>query len=213
MGGEPLEADAHLHAAAVAAVDAQSGRFGDDHQLGADILFLDDVFPAQTVAVLFHDRAGEKDGQTVRHAQPGQDAAGGDHGRRSALLVDAAAAMHETVGDTARKRRFAPVLEIALVDSVDMGVNGQQALAFADSAQDAAQAVQAHVVEPGVVHLFFQLGGHLPFPAGQRFDPDQAREVLGRIVAVAFGQLQYFFGDFIHAHSGGRARALKSPPR
>ncbi len=61
----PLDMHLHLHAAAMAAVDVHVGRLGDHHQLRPDFLFLDEMLPAQSVAILFHHRAGEIDGELV----------------------------------------------------------------------------------------------------------------------------------------------------
>ena len=60
VAGNALHVHADLHAAALAAVDVAVGRLGHDHELGPHLAFIDDVLPAQAVAVLFLHRAGDQ---------------------------------------------------------------------------------------------------------------------------------------------------------
>src|SRR4051794_40122472 len=48
--------DANLHAATLTTEDLAISRIGDDDHIGPDFVFLDDVLPAQAVAVFFHHR-------------------------------------------------------------------------------------------------------------------------------------------------------------
>ncbi len=53
VAGGAVNVDTDLHAAAVTAIDAAVGGFGGYHKFGLQPVFVVDVLPAQTVAVLF----------------------------------------------------------------------------------------------------------------------------------------------------------------
>ena len=61
VAGNALDVDADFHAAALTAVDAAVGRFRRDDEVRADLIFVDDVLPAEAVTVFFLDGAGDED--------------------------------------------------------------------------------------------------------------------------------------------------------
>ncbi len=94
----------HLHAAAVAAVDTQAGRLRDHDEIGLQATLIDEVLPAQAVAILFLHRGGHVHGDVVGNPEPFQHRAGINAGRDSALHVARAAAVQDTVLDIAGVR-------------------------------------------------------------------------------------------------------------
>ena len=61
MAGNTLNIYTDLHTASLSAVDAAVGRFRRDDEVRADLIFVDDVLPAEAVTVLFLDGAGDED--------------------------------------------------------------------------------------------------------------------------------------------------------
>jgi hypothetical protein len=111
-----------------------------------------------------------------------------DHGGHAALLVGGAAAPHLAVADVAVVRLEGPVGAVAHVDGVDVGVHGDDVLAAADAADDAAQAVDPHFVEADLAHLRADPLDHPLLLPGEGRDGDDVGEELGDVVAVTLGQ-------------------------
>jgi len=139
----------------MAAVDVHVGRLGDHHQLGPDLFLVDQILPAQTVAVLFHHRAGEEDGELLIQPHLLDHFCRIDHGGHPAFLVDRTAAPDLALPDKGREGIKCPLRQISGIDGVNMGVESDQPRPAADAADDAAQAVDAHLVKPGSLHLLF----------------------------------------------------------
>ena len=58
MAGNALNVNADFHTASLAAVDAAVGGLCGYYEIRTNLVFVDDVLPAQTVAVLFLNRTG-----------------------------------------------------------------------------------------------------------------------------------------------------------
>ncbi len=61
MGRDSVEFDIDFHTTAMSAIDAAVSGFGDDDKIGFDFIFFDDIFPAEAVAIFFHNGEGEVD--------------------------------------------------------------------------------------------------------------------------------------------------------
>src|ERR1019366_429377 len=147
VAAAPLDLDADLHAAPVAAVDVEVRGLGDHDELRPDAVLAEDVLPAQAVAVLLHDRPGEVDRELVVQAELLDDPPRMDHRRDAALLVDRAAAPDLPAHDLPLERVEAPLRAVARVDRVHVPVERDHPPARADAADDVAEAVDADPVE------------------------------------------------------------------
>ena len=61
MTGDSVHIDADLHTPSLAAVNAAVSRLCGDDEFRTDFVFIDDVLPAEAVAVFFLDGSGYKD--------------------------------------------------------------------------------------------------------------------------------------------------------
>ena len=121
---EALRADLHLHPPAMPAVDAEVGRLGDDDHLGLQHAFLQDVLPAQAVAVLLHDRAGHPELHALEQAELLRDARAVHGGGDAGLLVGRAAAEDDAVPELADVGIARPRGPVADADRVEVAVDG-----------------------------------------------------------------------------------------
>ena len=137
----------------MAPIDVEVRRLGDDDELRLEAVFIQDVLPAQPVAVLLHDGAGKIDRELVVEPEFPDEAAGVDHRCDPALLVDGTAPPDLAVLHERLERVEAPLREVARIDRVDVAVEGDHARARADAPDDVAEAVDAHLVELEALHL------------------------------------------------------------
>ena len=149
----PLRADLDLHPSAVAAVDGEVRRLGDHHRFGPQPVLVDDVLPAEAVAVFFLDAADHPEREVALEAEFLDDAPAVDDGRERALHVAGAAAVDDAVPLVALERIDRPVGRIADIHGVHVGVEREHARAVADAAEDVAHRVDAHLVVAAGDHL------------------------------------------------------------
>ena len=97
---------------------------------------------------------------------------------------------HEAVAHLAAEGVEVPVGEVADVDGVHVGVDGEGARAAAEAAEHVAEPVGGHLVEPGLAHLARQLDVDLALLPAERLDAHQAAEIGGGVVPVLAGELQ-----------------------
>ena len=90
-----------LHATAMPTIDAQAGRFGNHHKIGAQAVFVHDVLPAQAIAVFFLYGAGYIECHVVRYSEFFQECACIDAGCNAAFHVTCAAAIQNAILDIA----------------------------------------------------------------------------------------------------------------
>ena len=166
MAGDTLHVHTDLHAAPVTAVNAAVGGLGGDHKLdfaagvlGAVEVLVDDVLPAHAVTVLLLHGAHHHDlvalGDQIQILHDLGAVSGGGH---AALLVGAAPAVNDIVCFVALVGVSFPVVPVADAHGVDVGVDGDDLVAFAHPADDIAQAVDFHFV---ITQLFqFCLDAH-----------------------------------------------------
>ena len=67
MAGNALHVYTDLHTSAMSAVDTAIGRLGRDYELRNDFIFIVDVLPAHTIAVLFLYRTNDHDLVALRN--------------------------------------------------------------------------------------------------------------------------------------------------
>ena len=190
VAGDALGLDFDLHAAAVAVVDLQAGRLGRDDDFRTQLAFLDDVLPAQAVAILFLHAGDHPDRQLFGH-QPEflQHRDGADGGDHAALLVGHAAAVDLAVLDDGRiGLDLVPQGDVAHVDGVAVAVEGDDARAVADAAKQVAHAVDDDLV---VAHLLHGRGHELDHVALLAAQGGDAGDVFQEIRDLAFAFLGF----------------------
>ena len=155
VAGYTLDVDADFHAAALAAVDAVVCRFRGDDEFRTDLVFVDNVLPAEAVAVFFLDRTGDQDGVLVgQEAKVLHDAGAVDGRNDAAELIRRAAAADFRFRFKAFVGIEIPVGLVADADGVDVGVEADEGLAGAHVAQDVAHGVDFHFIEIEFAHFF-----------------------------------------------------------
>jgi hypothetical protein len=192
-----------FHPAPMTAIDVQVCRLGNDDEFRLELLFVEQVLPAQAVAVLFHDRAGEIDRELVIQAQLLDDLARIDHRGHAALLIHSAAAPDLAVFDSRLEGIEAPLLAVAGIDGVNVGVEGNDARPLANPPDNAAQTVHANLVEPDLLHLLLDDLDHLLLFGGKGRRADKVREEANGILFERFGSLLNGFVGRVHSESSG----------
>ena len=177
-----------LHAAALAAVDAQSRGLGGNDEFRRQGLLLEDVVPAQAVAVFLHDRADHPDLQPVQQTQLLHDLARVDHAGHARFLVHGAAAVDPAAGELPPEGIAFPLFDVADVDGVHVGVEGDLAGAVAEAAQYVAQGVELHLVEAHGLHLLGDAPDHGFLASGQALDrhdvPQEGHQRSGQLLGA-----------------------------
>src|SRR5690348_10748871 len=110
--------DLDFHPPAMAAVDAEFARLGDDDAVGPDAVFFQDVEPGQTVAVLFLDGAHDVQGVIAEQAQLADELARVNHAGHAGALIAGAASVDVPVLDLATIRVPGPLLRVAYTDGI-----------------------------------------------------------------------------------------------
>ena len=200
--------DLHLHPATLTPVKIKVRGLGDDDHVRPEFILLDDILPAEPVAVLLHNRPGEIDRCIPVEPQLLKYASCRHKGSRSSLLIDRAATMNITVAYLATQRVKTPVALRAQVNGVHMSVDGQYPLSGSYPANDIAQAVNANLIKAGLLHLAFKFHLNLFLPGCQRLDSDKLREVIGRIITVFLREFSYFLTYVFHdvGHLCGKSK-------
>src|ERR1035438_2027866 len=121
---------------AMAAIDVHVRRFGDDDEFGFQLLDVEQVLPAKSVAILLHDRGGEQNRELVVQAKFLDDAARVNHRGHAAFLIHRAATpdlsgLHERL-----EWIKLPLRQIAGINRVHVAVERDHAFALADAAAD-----------------------------------------------------------------------------
>ena len=186
--------DADFHTAAVTAIDAQAGRFGTDDEFGFEFVFINDVLPAEAVAVFFLDGAGDDERVIAFEAEVFDDFAGINHGSHAAFLIRAAAAPNRVVILFAFVGiAFGPQADVADADGVDVGVHRDDVLAVADVAEDVAHRVDFDLVKSDLFHFLFDAQNDFFFVARFAGDRDHVAQKLGHVGTVGLGFLEDLF--------------------
>ncbi len=178
-----------LHAAPVATVDAAVGGLGGDHELGGDAVFLMDVLPAETVAVLLLDGSDHQNLVALGdQVQILHDLGAVDRGDHAALLVGAAAAVDDIVGLVALVGVVLPVGDVADAHGVDVTVEGDDLFAGAHPTKGVALRVDLGLVKAQGFHLLDGALHHALLLAALAGDGDQIPEKLGHGRQIRLGR-------------------------
>ena len=154
MAAGALDIHADFHAASVSSVNAAVRRFRGNDKFRADTALVDDILPAQAVAVLFHD--GADDHQLVSLGDQVHilhDLCAVYRGSHAAFLVGTAAAVDHLIVLIAFVRIIRPVLDIADADRIDMGIDRDDLIALSHPADYIPEAVNFHFVKSELLHF------------------------------------------------------------
>ena len=188
----------NLHPAPMTAIDVQVGRLSNDNEFRLELLFVQQVLPAQAVAVLLHDCAGEIDRELVVQAQLLDDLPCIDHCGHAALLIHGAPAPDLAVFDSRLERVEAPLLAVAGIDGVNVGVEGDHARALANAPDNAPQTVNTHLVEADLLHFLLDDLNDLLLFGGKGRGADKVCEEANGIFFERLGSLVNGFVGSIH---------------
>jgi len=190
VAGDPCDVHPDLHPAAVAAVDAVVGRLGGHHERGAHAVLLDEVQPAQAVAVLLLHGSRDHVGVGVREqAEVLRDPPAVHRGDDATQLVRRPPAADQFLVLEALERVEVPVLGIADADGVDVAVESDEGLPRPHGADRAAEPVDAGGGVPELLHLRDDQPGLGLLLATGAPVPDEGPEKGGHVRPVPLGCL------------------------
>lgn len=200
VAAHPLHFHTDLHAATLATVDLAVGGFGTDHELGADLALLDDVLPAETIAILLLYGTGHQQGVLIFQPQILDDLARIDHGGHAPFLIGCTATTNDLVIFHPLIGVESPVGAVADPDGIDVGIHGDQVRAVADIAQHVAHGVDLDLVKADLLHLLLDAQHDALFIAALARDGDHVAQELTHLGLVLVGLLQHHFKRNLLAH-------------
>jgi len=193
VAGEPPRAHLDLHTAAVAAVDVARRGLGKHHKLRRVLVLVDDVLPAEAVAILLLDGAHHHQREVARKPQVLDDLPRVDHGRHAALLVAGPPADNDLVVLVSFVRVILPERPVADTYGIDMSIEGDEMLSRPDEAEDVPHGVDLHPVVPAGLHLGLYRADHFLLPAALAGKSDHVPKEAGHLRPVLFRLAQYLF--------------------
>ena len=162
MAGYAVNVDTDLHTSSVTSVDSAVSRLGGNDKFRTDLVFVDDVLPAQSVAVFFHDRADDHDLVSLRdQIHFFHDFHCVYSGCSAAFLVGSASSVDHVIIFPSFIRIRSPVFAVSDTDSIDMAVNCDDLLVISDiavlsgPADHISEAVDLNLVKTDLLHLLF----------------------------------------------------------
>ena len=135
MAGNARCPDFDLHPSTMAAVNTQAGRLGDHNQLGPQAIFINNVLPAQAVAIFLLHGCGHIQGDIIRYAGFLQQRSGVDARGNPAFHVTGTAAIQNPVLDVAGMRITIPHRQVTGINGIDVAVQRNHIWAGADPAK------------------------------------------------------------------------------
>ena len=154
MAGNTLYVHTDFHTASLAAVDSAVGGLGGNHKFGADLVLVDDVLPAQAVAVLLLNGSRYQNGVTVaEQSQILHDPGSIYGGYKAAALVGYASSSDFGVVLIAFVGVKVPVVLVSDPDGVDVGIKTDEGFSGSHVSQDVAHGVDLHLVKLQLPHL------------------------------------------------------------
>ena len=155
MAGNTLNIYTDLHTASLSAVDAAVGRLGGNNECRTVFVLIDDILPAKTVAVLFLNGTGYKNGVLVREkSQILHDLSAVYCGYDTAALVGNATAANLSFGLIAFVWIEGPVVTVADAYGINVCVKADKGFACTHKAQYVAHGINLYLVKAKVSHLF-----------------------------------------------------------
>ena len=186
VAGEPPRAHLDLHTAAVAAVDVARRGLGKHHKFRRVLVLVDDVLPAEAVAILLLDGAHHHQREVARKPQILDDLPRVDHGGHAALLVAGASADDDLVVLVPLVGVVGPKGAVADSDGIDVRVEGDQVFAVPDEAEHVPHGVDLDSVVPAGLHLGLDAMDHFLLPAALAGKSDHVPKEAGHLRLVLF---------------------------
>ena len=148
MAGNALNVYTDFHTSAMSTVDTTIGRLGRDYELRNNFVFVVDVLPAHTIAVLFLYGTNDHDLVALRNeVQVFHDLCAVNSTCHTAFLVGTAAAVDDLVSLIALVRICVPVVDVTDTYSIDMGIDSDDLIAFAHPADYVTKTVNLYFIE------------------------------------------------------------------
>ena len=173
MARHARDRDADFHAPAMAAPHLAIGGIGNHDAFRADVVFVDEVLPAEAVAILFLHRADHVERVIARQIEVFDDFRAINHAGQRAFLIRRAAPVNDAVLEFAFIRVMRPRGGIADADGIHMRVNRQNCLAVADAPYNIAHRVNRDFIEPDAEHFLLDMLNNAPFLTTFRRNGDQ----------------------------------------
>ena len=191
VAGKALRAHFYFHAPPVSPVDIARRGLREHHELWTVPVLVDDVLPAEAVAVLLLDRSRHHEGEIAGEAEVLYDFPPVDHGRHAALLVAGSPADDDLVVLVSFVGVILPEGPVADADGIDMGIEGDEVPARSDETEDVPHGVDLHPVVPAGLHLRLDPANHFLLPAALAGKGNHVPEKTGYFRSVFFRLAQY----------------------
>ena len=206
VAGDALDVDSDLHAASVSAVYSAVCRLCRDDKvdLRSGILrsvkvLVDDVLPAHSVAVLFHDRTYDHDLVSFRdEPEVLHDLCSVYGACHAAFLVGSAAAVDDIIRFITFVWIRFPVVDVSDADCVDVRVDGDDLVAVSHPADDVAKSVKLRLVVTEFFHLCLDAFGYFLLLRALARMRDHISEEPAHIRSVFF--CSFFYRFIIRCH-------------
>ena len=154
MAGNTFDIDADLHTSALSAVDTAVCRFRGYNELGTDLVLVDDVLPAQTVAVFFLDCSDNHDLASFRNQiHVFHDPCAVNCGYKPAALVGYTASANLCVILISFIRIKVPVVDVSDTYRVDMCIVSDDLIACSHVADDISLRIDNDLVKIQFLHF------------------------------------------------------------
>ena len=154
MAGNSFYVHADLHTSSLSSVDAAVCGFGGDNELRTDLILVDNVLPAETVAVFFlngtdhHDLTSFRDQIEIFH-----DPCAVYSGDKTAALVGHTASADLFVSFISFIGIEVPVVDVADAYGVDMRVIGDDLISGSHKSHNISLGVNGYFVKIQSFHL------------------------------------------------------------
>ena len=204
MAGNAFYVYTDLHTASLAPVDSAVGGLCGYHELGTNLVLIDDVLPAQAVAVLLLYGSGYQDGVLVgEQSQVFHDSGSVHSGYDAAALVGNASSADLGVVLIAFIGVEVPVVLVSDSNGVDVGVKTDEGFSGSHVSENVAHGVDLYLVKFQLSHLLgnaVDVGLLIAALAGKLNDVPQKLGHVLFVVLCSFLDLAVIQAHFIFLH-------------
>ena len=201
VAGNSLYVYSDLHAASVSSVDTAVGRLCRDDEIylvscvfRTIEIFIYDVLPAHSVAVLFHYGADHHDLISFRdETEILHDLCAVYSRSHSAFLVGSAASVDDVVRLISLVRIVCPVVDVSDTYCIDMGIDSDDLVSVSHPADDIAETVNFNLVIVELFHLSLDACYYFAFFSAFARMRDHVSQESADLRSVIFRSFLYSF--------------------